>query len=327
MYDTALSDFSATRSPCGRDLLGETADAVRGEGLRVGIYFSLSDWHHPDYPAFTEADKPYVFGASPPIPPGDRWARYLDFMFGQMRELLSGYGPVDVVWFDGGWERPAAMWKPKELEALVRSLQPDVLINDRLPGVGDFATPEQFVPSTPPEGRWETCLTMNESWGYNPEDCSYKSGRQLVHAISEIAGKGGNLLLNVSPTGTGAIPPEQLDRLEQVATWMAGHAEAVKATRPGLAPWQFYGPTTRRAETVYLHMLMRPYETFTVRGVPIRRVRSVRELSTGTELEHGARSGIIDSLTVDPSGELTVSFPSELVDPLATVVAVHIDDR
>ncbi|MGH9025503.1 MAG: alpha-L-fucosidase, partial [Acidimicrobiia bacterium] len=269
MWPTTLSDYSVTNSPVGRDLVGEFVDAMRAEGLRVGLYLSLSDWHHPDYPPFTDADQPYSFGATPPLPEPDRWARYLDYLFGQVRELLTGYGTVDVVWFDGAWERPADWWRPQELRGLIRSLQPEALVNDRLPGVGDFATPEQFVPPQPLAGPWETCLTMNDSWGYVPADTDYKSARRLIHTLCETVGKGGNLLLNVSPTGTGALPPEQTERLQVIADWMADHRDAAVDTDAGLDAWQFYGPTTRRGARVYLHMLWRPYDEVTVRGVPV----------------------------------------------------------
>ena len=149
---------------------------------------------------------------------------------------------------------------------MIRALQPDILINDRLPLCGDFETPEQFVPAVPPERAWETCLTMNDSWGYNPSDGDYKSARSLIHTICEVASRGGNLLLNVSPMGNGELPPEQIERLDAVAHWMNRHAEAVVGTEPGLEPWQFYGPSTRRDSTVYLHLLMRPYDAVTVRG-------------------------------------------------------------
>ena len=109
MFHTGLSAFSVEHSPFGRDIVREFADAVRAEGLRVGLYFSLSDWHRPDYPAFTEADKPYRFGASPPAPEPEQWERYLGYLFGQVTELLTNYGRIDVLWFDGGWERPADM--------------------------------------------------------------------------------------------------------------------------------------------------------------------------------------------------------------------------
>jgi alpha-L-fucosidase len=322
MFHTRLSDFSIANAPYGRDIVGEFVEALRAAGLRVGIYFSLSDWHHPDYPRLTEADKPYAFGQTPPPPGPEAWERYVAYMFGQIREVLTNYGPIDLLWFDGAWERPADRWRAPELEAMIRSLQPGILINDRLPGAGDYTTPEQFVPPSPPAGRWETCMTMNESWGYVPEDADYKTPRQLVHTICEVAGRGGNLLLNVSPTGSGTLPAEQVERLEAIATWMESHGEAVKGTTAGLEPWQFYGPTTRRGERVYLHLLMRPYDSVTVRGVPVRRVRHVTVVGDGRSLPFRTRTGILERLLPDPPGELTIEFEPAAIDPLATVLAV-----
>jgi len=287
------------------------------------MYFSLSDWHHPDYPPFTEADKPYNFFALPQ-PTDAQWARYLDLLFGQVRELLTNYGSVDVIWFDGHWERhPPEKWKAAELRAMIKSLQPEILINDRLPGCGDFDTPEQFIPPQPPAATWETCMTMNESWGYSPQDTRYKSPRQLIHSLCEVASRGGNLLLNVGPKGDGTLPAEQVERLEVVAQWMARNGESIVGTTPGLEPWQFYGPSTRRGNRIYLHALMRPYETVSVRGVPIRRVVSVRALAQDTELTHTSRCSIIDELlNADPFGELTIAVPEAVIDPYATVIAL-----
>src|SRR5262245_24298373 len=325
LFDTKQSDFSACHAPCGRDLVRPFVDAVRAEGLRVGLYCSLSDWHHPDYPAFTDAHRPYDFFALPQ-PTDAQWERYLAFLFAQVRELLTGYGPIDLLWFDGGWERlPPSRWRPEALRALIRSLQPDCLVNDRLPGCGDFETPEQFVPARPPDGPWETCLTMNESWGYNPGDGDYKTARQLVHTLAEVAGRGGNLLLNVGPMADGRIPPEQAERLDAIAGWMTRHAEAIVGTTPGLEPWQFYGPTTRRGDRIYLHLLMRPYEQVTVRGLPIRRVTAVRALGSGQALEWKGRAPILDTLFgADPLGEIAITIPADVVDPLATVIAVDL---
>jgi alpha-L-fucosidase len=138
-----------------------------------------------------------------------------------------------------------------------------------------------------------------------------------------VAGKGGNLLLNVSPMGDGRLPAEQIERLDAVAGWMAANGESIAGTTPGLEPWQWYGPSTRRDDTVYLHALMRPYDSVTVRGVPIRRVKSVRGLATGLELSFSTRCSIPDRLlNSDPHGELTVSVPPEAVDAYATVIAV-----
>lgn len=322
MFDTRLSNFSIAHSPRHRDVTREFADALRAEGLRVGFYYSLIDWHHPDYPAFTDADKPYRFGRwRQPTP--EQWGRFLAFMFGQIRELLTNYGKIDLIWFDGGWERSPEQWHASELEKMIRELQPEIIMNDRLPGAGDYDTPEQFVPAQPPARRWETCLTINESWGYNPSDTELKSARSLIHTLCEVASRGGNLLLNVSPMGDGQIAPEHIERLEAFARWMANNGESITCTQPGLEPWQFYGPTTRRGDRVYLHLLMKPYETVTVRGVPIKRIQAIRRLGREGELRYTKRCSIIDQfMNPDPLGEVTIEVPASIVDQNATVIAI-----
>jgi alpha-L-fucosidase len=327
MFHTAYSEFSVEHSPYKRDIVREFVEAFRDEGLRIGLYYSLSDWHHPDYPAITEADKPYIPGASPPFPGEDRWGRYLDYMFGQIRELLTNYGPIDLVWFDGWWERPPDQWKGDDLAQLIRSLQPDILINDRLPGRGDFATPEQFLPPQPPGGPWEVCMTMNESWGFNPDDADYKSARTLIHTLCEVSGRGGNLLLNVSPMGDGSLPPEQVRRLETIGDWIGSHGESIHGTKPGLEPWQFYGPSTAKGGHLYLFLLARPYETVTVRGIPIKRIQGVRVLGANSALDFTTRSALIDRMNDDPLGETTVSIPEALLNDNATVLDVTIGAR
>jgi alpha-L-fucosidase len=326
MFDTKVSDFSIMHSPYGKDIVRAYADAMRAEGLRVGLYFSLIDWHHPDYPPFTKSDQPYRWGQWPK-PDAERWPRFIEFMFEQVRELLTNYGRIDVIWFDGGWERSMEEWRSKELETMIRSLQPEILINDRLPGCGDYATPEQFVPPKAPEGPWETCMTMNESWGYNPTDTKYKSARHLIHTLCEVAGRGGNLLLNVSPMGDGCLPPEQVERLEAIASWMERHGESIVGMEPGLEPWQYYGSSTQRDNTTYLHLLMRPYESVTVRGVRVKRVERVRVLGSGKELEFSWRCSIPDRLlNPDPLGELTIDVPEHALDEYATVLAVEFQE-
>jgi alpha-L-fucosidase len=326
MFDTAWSDFGVMQSPCGRDLVRSYVEAFRAEGLRVGLYFSLSDWSCPHYPAFTEAMKPYVFGASPPMPSDAEWSAYLDVLFGQVRELLTNYGSIDLMWFDGGWERPAAAWRGSDLAELMRSLQPGIIWNDRLPGVPGYATPEQFVPPQPLPGRWETCLTMNRSWGYVPGDRAYKSERELVHALCEAAGRGGNLLLNVSPTGSGALPAEQVSRLSALGSWVAGRGEAVHGVAAGLEPWQFYGPSTRRGSSVYLFCLMRPYQSVVVRGVPTARVAGVRLVGgDGRALTWRPRTSILDGLTEDRVGEVRIDVPPDAVDDFATVIRLDFE--
>jgi alpha-L-fucosidase len=324
LWPTRASDWSIAATPYGGDLVAEFVEATRAAGLRVGFYFSLCDWHHPDYPAFTDADRPYRFGMAP-RPTEAQWARYHDFLRAQLTELLTQYGRIDLLWFDGGWERSSDAWRTPDLVAMIRALQPDIVINDRLPGAGDYDTPEQFVPPEPPARTWETCLTMNESWAWNPSDPDWKSSRALVHTLCEVAGRGGNLLLNVGPRGDGSLPPEQTERLDAMAGWMDAYREGILGTSAGLAPWQFYGPTTRRGDRLYLHLLWRPYDTITVRGLPIRRVRSAIDLRSGTALDFSTRCPIIDELfNQDPTGEVVVRVPAPLLDDLATVVALDV---
>lgn len=322
MYATALSDHCITNTPYGRDITLEVVDAFRAEGLRIGLYYSLSDWHHPDYPPLRPEHLPYVPGATPPMPTDEQAERFRAYLLGQIRELLTGYGPVDLLWFDGQWERPAEWWDTAAIAALARELQPGILINDRLTGQGDFLTPEQFIPPTPPASRWESCLTMNESWGWNPEDTDYKPVGAIIHSLCETAGRGGNLLLNISLRGDGSLPAESRARLEAIATWMSRHSEAIHGSETGLEPWQFYGPSTRKGDRVYLFLLYRPYETVTVRGVPIKRVERVSVLGSGTELSFSTRTGVIEQLLADPDGEVTISVPEAEMDPYATVLAL-----
>ncbi len=324
LWPSKYTDFSIKATAYKGDLVAEFVEAARAEGVRVGFYLSLSDWHHPDYPPFTAADASYgaFLGRRPPA---DAWTRYVDCLFGQVQELLTNYGPIDVLWFDGQWERTAEEWRAAELRELIRSLQPECLVNDRLAGQGDYITPEQSIPPESPAGRWETCMTMNRTWGFHPGDAEYKSARRLVHSLCETAGKGGNLLLNVSPRGDGTLPPEQLDRLATMASWMHRNGEAIYDTSPGLAPWQFYGPSTRKGSRMFAFLLMRPYETVSVRGVRIKDVKSVRVLGTGEELSFTTNATAEQEIFGrDPVGEVVIDVPAHVLDPIATVLEIEL---
>jgi alpha-L-fucosidase len=322
MFHTKHSDFSIEHSPFRRDITRELVDAVRAEGMRVGIYYSLADWHHPDYPAFTEADRPYRregYRRSSP----EQWARYLRYVHDQLTELLTQYGQIDLLWFDGDWERTAEEWRADQIRALAKSLQQRVIINDLLPGYGDYVTPEQVIPIAPLAGPWELCLTMSESWGYRPADHRRKTARQLAVYLSEVTSKGGNLLLNVGPTGAGVLPEWQRERLDTLAAWTARHGEAVLGVRPGPAAVQFYGPVTERDGTIYLHLVMRPVGEVVARGLPVKRIRGVRLLATGASLPFRTNVEVHNGLVPpEPTGELFVDFP---VDSGALVDIVAVD--
>ena len=323
MFHTRSSDFSVRRSPYGRDLMRELVDAVRAEGLRIGLYYSLSDWHHPDYPALTVADRPYP-GAGYPRATQEQWSRYLRYLHDQITELLTGYGPIDLMWFDGGWERTAAEWRADQIRLLVKSLQQRVIINDRLPGHGDYVTAEQIMPAAASPGPWELCLTMGENWGYRPDDHRRKTARQLAVALAEVAGKGGNLLLNVSPDGRGELPAWQLERLDALTEWTRGHGEAVLGVNPGRAGIAFHGPVTERAHTVYLHLVMRPVGETLARGLPVRRIRGVRLLASGAPLAYRTTIEVHNGEMPDElTGELFIDTP-EPSGALIDVIAVDL---
>jgi alpha-L-fucosidase len=306
----------------GRDLVREFVDATRAAGLRVGLYLSLPDWHDPDYPAWTDEMRPYTYGTAQDDE--EAWARFRGRLLAQLRHLLTAYGRIDTLWFDGGWERSARRWGTEELEALIRELQPDIVVNDRLPGLGDYVSPEQAVPHPAPDGPWEVCMTMNNSWGPVVEDPDHKSARYLLTVLTEVAAGGGNLLLNISPEGDGSIPDWQRERLEAIAGWMDRNGEAVLGSERGLEPWQFHGPTTRKGDAVYLFCDGRPQDFVVLRGTIGATITSVRAVGTDTaltyELQLGALERILGGLAVC---DVVIAVPEAALDPLLTVIEVH----
>lgn len=214
LWDTAANDLSVVkRTPAARDLVAEFVAALRRRGLRVGLYFSHLDWSHPDYPSMRKADDdPGERGNPFAVPPAgeedpQRWQRFLAFHRRQIHELIDRFAP-DLLWFDGDWERDERQWQMRELREELHSLAPDLVVNGRMLGHGDYATPEQGVPIEPPAGPWELCLTINDSWGWQPDDDNHKSPRQIVRTFVETIGAGGNLLLDVGPREDGTITPD-----------------------------------------------------------------------------------------------------------------------
>jgi alpha-L-fucosidase len=324
LFPTTTSPRGVHESAPGRDLVGEFVTAMRGVGLKVGLYFSLPDWGHPDYPAFTDEMRPYPLIAYPRAEP-EVWARFIDAQRAQLDHLLTAYGTIDVLWFDGYWERFPDEWQAEELAALIYERQPDILINDRLPGVPGYETPEQTVPAEAPDHRWETCLTMNDSWGNVDADRGWKSPRLLLDTLAGVAGGGGNLLLNVSPDGDGHVPAWQRERLEAIGSWVQRHGEAIFGTDAGLEPWQFTGPSTRSQDgtRTYLFCTMRPQEHVLLRGLHGKRFESVRTLGTDQALDFELRLSALDRIHGgDRPCDVLISVPEDAIDPMITVIEV-----
>lgn len=244
MFDTRLTDYRVTHPDCPHsrspraDVTKAIFDAFRAEGFGIGAYFSKSDWHHPGYwdPARPALDRnPNYDTAKEP----ERWEGFVKFVHGQVRELTTNYGRIDILWLDGGQVRPPKQdVRMDELAAMARKNEPELLIVDRTAGTRheNYRTPEQEVPDRPLDYAWESCITMGDQWSFKPDD-RYKSTRQLVHLLVDVVAKGGNLLLNVGPTPEGTLPAEAVKRMEEIGDWMAVNASAIHGTRP-VAPYK-----------------------------------------------------------------------------------------
>lgn len=325
MYHTKYDDYSIEHSPYRKDITREVFDALRAEGVRVGLYYSLSDWHHPDYPPFTDADRPYAHDNNRRSSP-EAWDRYLGYVKAQLTELLTDYGQIDLIWFDGEWERSEAEWRPGEIRDLVKSLQPDVVINDRLLGQGDYVTPEQSLPVTPPDQPWEMCLSIGESWAWRPDDTDFKPARQLAEYLIETVGRGGNLLLGLAIKGDGTFPSGEVSRLKSLGSWLASHGESIYGVTPGTSAIEFHGPVTTRKDRIYLHLVLVPVDRVTVRGLPVSRIADIRLLGSEESLPFTINLEVHEDETdTEVTGEVIISFPGS-TDALVDVIAIDLRD-
>jgi alpha-L-fucosidase len=271
LWDSALTAYKAPNTPAGRDLLRPWVDAFRAEGLRIGFYHSLIDWHHPDFPvdAFHPQRDDEAFKAASATRDIRKYAAYLH---GQVRELLTQFGPIDILWLDfsypwGEWGgKGRDDWQSAKLHALIRELQPHIILNDRLdlPDARDIATPEQWQPRgwVTSDGQpvvWEACHTLNGSWGYDRDNRAWKSPEMLVKLLIDSVAKGGNLLLNVGPTARGEFDPRARHTLAAIGDWMRVHARAITgATMSAFTP-PLDGRYTQRGDRLYLHLFSWPY--------------------------------------------------------------------
>lgn len=333
LHDSNLTDYDAG-DLLNRDLVREITDALRAEGLKVGFYHSVIDWHHPQYDFRKAKGLPYPKGGPAVGPTPRNHDRYIRFLHGQVDELMSHYGKIDVLWWDYSSTefQGDEAWKAQDLMKAVRAKQPDIIMNNRLfripeagfngmgtgnvtarmdPQYGDFVTPEQHIPANGLPGvDWETCMTLNTTWGYNEHDHKWKSDKEIVRNLVDIASKGGNYLLNIGPTGDGSVPPETVSCMTAVGKWMTTNAESIRATSASdLGKPAFDGRITRKGNTRYIHLFSRP-ESGTIE-IPVTAAKATL-LANQTNLE------------ITASGNsTTIRLPAELPDPVATVIRVE----
>lgn len=258
LWDTQMTDYNSVRRGPGRDFVKEYVGACREFGLKIGFYYSLMDWHHAD-------------GARCAKNESSR-RRFIDFTQGCVRELMSNYGDIDILWYDVPWplKSPEA-WESRKMNRMVRKLQPKIIINDRSQLPEDFGTPEEHIRAEEEGRSWEACMTFNGSWGYMPyalpED--WHSTRQVLGLLQQVTAGGGNLLLNIGPAPDGSIPPEAVERLTDVGKWLAKNGEAVYGTVDGTqghVDWNPLGSFTRKGKTAYFWCTRWPGSAITLGG-------------------------------------------------------------
>jgi alpha-L-fucosidase len=305
LFDSKLTEYKSTNTKAGRDLVREFVDAFRAEGLKVGLYYSIIDWHHPDYPAYGDAYHPMRDNVEYKRDPS-LFGRYLDYMHGQVRELLANYGKLDIMWFDFSYgDLKGEKWRATELMEMMRSLQPHIIIDNRLeasgegggsiytkdPSVysGDFASPEQIIPPsgiTNEEGDsipWEACITLNNNWGYAATDFTYKSAGTVIRKLVECVSKNGNLLLNVGPDAKGEIPVQSLQILEEVGEWIRLNGASIYGCGQADLPKPEWGRYTRNGNKLYAHLFEVSIGPINLAGLA-GRIQKARVLSDGSEV-------------------------------------------
>ncbi len=275
MFPSQETDWCIKSTPFQRDPLKELSEACRDAGIKFCVYYSIMDWHHPDW-GTRRAWNDKATGK----PNMDRYTAYLKR---QLKEIITNYHP-GILWFDGEWESPWTPERGEDLYAYVRGLQPDIIVNNRVgkaragmkgmdkgKGAGDYGTPEQNVPPNGfgPGVYWESCMTMNDHWGYNKNDHNFKSTKDLIHILVDCSSKGGNLLLNVGPTSEGLIPEPSVERLKAIGDWMKVNGESIYGTTASTIGKPVWGRSTTKGEKIYLHVFDWPENgNLRVTGVP-----------------------------------------------------------
>jgi len=269
LFDSKVSDFTSVKTAAKRDFVAEYVKACRRAGLKVGFYYSLLDWRRPAYWAGPKKD-----------PKG--WADLVKYVHAQVRELCTQYGKLDIMWYDGGWPHDAEAWQSKKLNAMVRRLQPHIIINNRSQLPEDIDTPEQHVTASKAGRAWESCMTIGDScgWGYIRHNPNMKSVTQLIQHLVTAAAGAGNYLLNVGPKADGTIQREYVTRLEQIGDWMKVNGESIYGSQRCPFGGGIIGTTTCKGDTAYLHVLRWPGEEACIAGVQ-NKVKSARVLATG----------------------------------------------
>jgi len=342
LHDSQVSEFDAG-SVLKRDLVREIVEACRVEGLRIGFYYSVIDWHHDQFAYADSEEIPHPLRGKPYPNRSRDHQKYIDYLHAQVDELTTNYGDLDIMWWDYSVTdfQGQQAWNAPKLIERVRSDQPQIIMNNRLyrrpesglvgqtpsgidakidPKYGDFMTPEQHVPDTGlPGADWETCMTMNNTWGYSKYDRDWKSTETLLHTLIDIASKGGNFLLNIGPTGDGSIPAVSVERLKEIGRWLEKNGEAIYGTAASPIPKPSWGRLTADSDrnVVYLHVFDWPSDgVLEVQGLN-RTVNNAELLESKVEIPCSQQGG----------DTLQLTLPENPPDPIASVIRLQCSKR
>jgi len=332
LFDSKYTDYDVMSTPFKRDILKELSDACRRQGVTPCWYHSIMDWHDPDYLPRRDWEKRSAEGAD--------MDRYVAHLKNQLREITTNYGKIGILWFDGEWEKTWTHERGVDLFDYVRSLDPDIIVNNRVDVgregamdgmtregrgyVGDYGTPEQEIPATGLSGvDWETCMTMNDHWGYNSHDQHWKSNEDLIRKLIDIASKGGNFLLNVGPTAEGLIPEPSVERLKAIGKWMSVNGESIHGTTASPFKKLAWGRCTQKAlpdgkTRLYLHVFDWPKDGQLA-------VPGLKNKVAQCYLLHDVHQ--TEMLFKSTAEGVALGLPTNAVDPIATVVVVDIEGK
>jgi len=308
------------KTPAKRDLLKPLYDALRARGIKAGAYFSLIDWSHADYPGFLKDSSRYQVKDKPA-----KWAKYLTFMNGQLDELAKQYNP-DLWWFDGDWEHSAEEWDATGVRQKLLGYNPNTIINGRLQGYGDYDTPEQNFPVSRPVYKWwELCMTINDNWGYQPQDKNFKTPYEIISIFTDAVSYGGNLLLDIGPKGDGSIPPEEVNLLKELGAWNKKNGEGVFNTIAGMPQGHYYGASTLSKDSTILYLFV-PAKTSApvlIKGLK-NSIKKVCVLGSDAPLTYKIVGKI--SWSVVP-GLTFITIPENLQDKYMSVIKVELNGK
>lgn len=318
LWPTAQSKLNVVEStPAKKDLLDPFYKALKANDIKVGAYFSLLDWSYPDYPGFLKDSTRYQVRDDP-----KRWSRFQNFLNQQLSELMLHYRP-DLMWFDGDWEHSAEEWDAIGIRKKLLGYNPNLIINGRLTGYGDYETPEQNFPVTRPKFKWwELCMTTNDNWGYQQKDKNWKTPYEVISIFVDAVSNGGNLLLDIGPKPDGSIPSEQIQILTELGKWNKRNGEAIFGCLGGIPQGHFYGPTTlsKDSSVLYLFLHDKTFGQVMLKGLDSK-IESIEVLGNGTKLQHKIVGKISWSKV---PGLVYINVPENVLDPYITVLKIKL---